>query len=384
MILLGMTFRTIGGMELSGVPFRELLLVCLFGVAGCYLTIPLVRRGAIAVGAVAIPRERDVHGTNMPRIGGAGVFLGMCTACALAMRLPALSNGFVYSSAMIATFTSAAIVMCVGAIDDILQIPPAVKLMGQIVAGLALALGGVRWRLLPGDGTVVVLDYTQSVLLTVILTVVIINAMNFTDGLDGLASGLAIVSFATVASFSAWRLNQSGGDVSYYSPLIVSTIGAGACIGFLFHNAHPAQIFLGDTGSMLLGVIVTSAVTQVTGMPLVDINEGLLTAFSPIIVFAGVILIPVLDATVAIVRRAASHKPIYIADKLHLHHRLLSIGFSHPAVVLLIICLASALSGMCLAISIQAPGWTLATIGFCACLCLLVICSRAFKMKLHN
>lgn len=325
----------------TGVPLRELILVGLTAAIVTYLATGAVRWLAFRWGAVAYPRERDVHVDPVPRMGGLAMYLGVAAAVLLASQLPALTRGFVYSSGMPAVVVAGGLIMAVGLIDDRWGLDALTKFAGQITAASVLVTMGVAWSVLyipfGGVGTIV-LDQASSILLTLALTVSIVNAMNFVDGLDGLAAGLGLITASAICIFSVGLLHDHGGDVLFYPPAVISVVLAGACLGFLPHNFHPARIFMGDSGSMLIGLMLAAASTTAAG-PISQSAYGARDVFallSPFLLVVAVMLVPALDMLLAIVRRTRAGLSPFSPDKMHLHHRLLQIGHSHRRVVLLI------------------------------------------------
>lgn len=325
----------------AGVPLRELALVGLAAAITTYFCTGGVRELAIRVGAVALPRERDVHVQPTPRMGGLGIYMGVCAAIFMASQLPALTRGFVYSSGMPAVVVAGGVIMVVGLIDDKWGLDALTKFAGQVTAASVLVTMGVAWSMIyipfGGVGTIV-LDQMSSILVTLALTVSIVNAMNFVDGLDGLAAGLGLITALAICIFSIGLLRSHGGDVLYYPPAVISVVLAGACLGFLPHNFHPARIFMGDSGSMLIGLMIAAASTTAAG-PISQSSYGAKDVFallSPFLLVVAVIFVPVLDLVLAIIRRTRAGRSAFSPDKMHLHHRLLQIGHSHRRVVLII------------------------------------------------
>jgi UDP-GlcNAc:undecaprenyl-phosphate/decaprenyl-phosphate GlcNAc-1-phosphate transferase len=325
----------------AGVPLRELALVGLTAAIITYFCTGWVRVLATRVGAVAHPRERDVHLQPTPRMGGLAMYIGVLAAVLLASQLPALTRGFVYSSGMPAVLVAGGLIMGIGLIDDKWGLDALTKFAGQITAASVLVTMGVAWSVLyipiGGVGTIV-LDQVSSILLTLALTVSIVNAMNFVDGLDGLAAGLGLITASAICIFSIGLLRDHGGDVLFYPPAIISVVLAGACLGFLPHNFHRARIFMGDSGSMLIGLMLAAASTTAAG-PVSQNAYGARDVFallSPFLLVVAVMFVPILDLLLAIVRRTRAGRSAFSPDKMHLHHRLLEIGHSHRRVVLLI------------------------------------------------
>ncbi|MFT4041976.1 MAG: MraY family glycosyltransferase [Gordonia sp. (in: high G+C Gram-positive bacteria)] len=325
----------------AGVPLRELLLVGLTAAAITYLLTSAVRVAAIHSGAVAVPRVRDVHTIPTPRLGGLGMFVGVVAAIALAANLPALNRGFAYTNDMGAVVTAGVVIVVVGAIDDRWGLDALTKFVGQLTAAGVLVVMGVSWLQLPvpiGHIGTIVLDPFQSGLLTVVITVATINAVNFIDGLDGLAAGLGLIAASAICMFSLGLLRDQGGDVSYYPPALISVVLAGACLGFLPHNFSPARIFMGDSGAMLIGLLLAAASTSASGRIAVNAYgpADVFTLLSPLILVAAVVFIPMLDMLMAVIRRTRAGVGFYTPDKMHLHHRLLELGHSQRRVALII------------------------------------------------
>ena len=325
----------------AGVPLRELVLVGLTAAIVTYFATGGVRILALKLGAVAYPRERDVHFRPTPRMGGLAMYLGVVTAVFLASQLPALTRGFIYSSGLPAVVIAGGLIMGIGLIDDRWGLDALTKFAGQITAASVLVTMGVAWSVLyipfGGIGTIV-LDQASSILLTLALTVSVVNAMNFVDGLDGLAAGLGLITALAIFLFSVGLLRDHGGDVLFYPPAVISVVLAGACLGFLPHNFHPAKIFMGDSGSMLVGVMLAAASTTAAG-PISQSAYGARDVFpllSPFLLVLAVVFVPALDMLLAIVRRTRAGRSPFSPDKMHLHHRLLQIGHSHRRVVLVI------------------------------------------------
>ncbi|GAA4475213.1 UDP-N-acetylglucosamine--decaprenyl-phosphate N-acetylglucosaminephosphotransferase [Rhodococcus olei] len=326
----------------AGVPLRELLLVLFTAAVVTFLATGAVRLFALKFGAVAVPRDRDVHVTPTPRLGGLGMYLGFAAALLFAQQLPALTRGFEYNTKDIpAALVSATVIVAVGFIDDRWGLDALTKFVGQVTAAGVMVVMGVSWLVLYipfGGGTTVVLDQLQGGLFTVLVAVVMINAMNFVDGLDGLAAGLGLIASVAICVFSVGLLHEQGGDVSAYPPAMLAAALAGACLGFLPHNFQPARIFMGDSGSMLIGLMLAAISTSASGrIPLNAYgSRDMLGLLSPLLLVGAVMFIPILDLLLAVVRRTMAGRSPFAPDKMHLHHRLLQIGHSHRRVVLLI------------------------------------------------
>lgn len=326
----------------AGVPLRELALVLFIGCATTYLVTGIVRSVILRWGQISAPRERDVHKVPTPRLGGVAMFTGMIVAITVASQLPALNRGFPpVTPDMAAVVIAAFVIVVVGVFDDLYDISWMLKLGGQLVAAVVMSLMGLSWYLFyvpVGDGTTLILDQVQSTVLTAILTVTIVNAMNFVDGLDGLAAGLGAIAAGTILVFSLTILHDQGGTVSAYPPAIISSVLLGVCVGFLPHNFSPARIFMGDSGSMLIGLLLSAACVSASGRINMSLygTADVLALLSPMIVVLAALFIPLLDLLLAVVRRVAQGKSPFAPDKKHLHHRLLRLGHTQKRVVLVL------------------------------------------------
>jgi UDP-GlcNAc:undecaprenyl-phosphate/decaprenyl-phosphate GlcNAc-1-phosphate transferase len=330
------------------LPIREFLLAGLTATVVTFLLVGPVRVLALRLGAVAWPRKRDVHVTPTPRWGGLAMLAGVLAGVGMAYQLPALRLAFDNNATEVVGVLGAAILLAaVGALDDRYDLDALTKFAGQTTAAGILVIFGVQWTVFfvpwGGDasdesGSLLVLGQEQGVLLTVLLTVALVNAMNFVDGLDGLAAGVGMIAAAAVGFFAIGLVGRVGYDPSVYSPALIAAVLAGACLGFLPHNFNPAQIFMGDSGSMLIGVLLAAATTSASGKISIIGADGtdVLALFAPLIVLAAVVFVPLLDLLMAVVRRTRKGMSPFSPDKMHLHHRLLDIGHSQRRAVLLI------------------------------------------------
>ncbi|GAA3846618.1 MULTISPECIES: glycosyltransferase family 4 protein [Amycolatopsis] len=330
----------------AGLPIREYILVGLIAATLTFLLTGVIRRLAIRLGAIANPRARDVHVIPIPRMGGVGMYLGVVGGMAMAHQLPVLRRAFDFSLDPVGVLIGGGVIVLIGALDDRFEIDAWTKLAGQVMCAGILVIFGVQWNVFwvpwggNGDalGSVVTLDNNQGGLLMVLLVVLLVNALNFVDGLDGLAAGLGFIAAAATCAFSLGLLNSQGGDVGVYPPALIAATLAGACLGFLPHNFQPAKIFMGDSGSMMIGLMLAGATTSASG----KINytrfggSDALALLSPLLVVVAVLFLPVLDLLMAVVRRTRRGESPFAADKMHLHHRLLEIGHSQRRAVLLI------------------------------------------------
>ncbi|MER0106530.1 MULTISPECIES: MraY family glycosyltransferase [unclassified Corynebacterium] len=334
----------------TGVPLRELALVILVAATFTYLTTGVVRSFLVRTGRVAEIRLRDSHSQPTPRMGGLAMFTGFGAAIFLAAQLPALTRGFMpVTPEMSAVLWAALAIVLLGIADDYLELGALIKLFGQLFAAALMSGLGLTWTLLfiPfGGGTTVVLDQIQSTLLTAFFTVLLINAINFVDGLDGLAAGLGLIAGGAILVFSLTVLHDQGGAVSAYPPAIISAALVGMCAGFLPHNFEPSRIFMGDSGSMLIGLLLAAASTSASGKINMSLygTVDIVALLSPILVVIAAVFIPVLDLVWAVIRRLSQGRSPFSADKAHIHHRLLSLGHTHRRTVLVLYLWVSAVA----------------------------------------
>jgi UDP-GlcNAc:undecaprenyl-phosphate GlcNAc-1-phosphate transferase len=337
------------------LPIREYLLTGLVSAVITFLLTGPVRVLAVRLGAVAWPRGRDVHSTPTPRWGGLAMLAGVLGGVLLAYQLPALRLAFGYSDEVVGALVAVVVLGIVGALDDRFELDALTKLAGQTTAAGLLVLAGVQWLTFwipwgggPGlSGSFLILGQEQGVLVTVVVTVALVNAMNFVDGLDGLAAGIGLIAATATAVFAIGLVRANGNDPAAYSPALLAVVLAGACLGFLPHNFNPARIFMGDSGSMLVGLLLAAATTSASGKIVptdATAATDVLALFAPVLAGAAVAFVPLLDLLMAVVRRTRAGTSPFSPDKMHLHHRLLEIGHSHRRAVLLIYLWAAVLA----------------------------------------
>lgn len=354
------------GTGVAGVPLRELGLILLVAATLTYLTTGMVRTALIKGKMMAGIRERDVHTVPTPRMGGVAMATGFLCAMYLAQQLPALTRGFEpVTPEMKAVMFGGVVVVFVGVIDDLFDLDAITKLAGQLVGAFLLSFLGVSWTLvyIPGaeGGTTVILDGFWSTLVTVLFTLTLINAINFVDGLDGLAAGLGMIAGGAILVFSLTVLHDQGGMVSAYPPAIISALLVGVCAGFLPHNFEPARIFMGDSGAMFIGFLLAAAVTSASGkinMSLYGTGD-LVALIGPVIIAIAAVAVPTLDLILAVVRRVSQGKSPFSADRKHLHHRLLDIGHTHRRVALVLYLWAGTLSFTAVLFSVVPTTWAI-------------------------
>lgn len=323
---------------------REYLLTLCITAAVTYLLTGPVRKFAIVAGAMPEIRARDVHREPTPRLGGIAMFFGLCAGLLVADHLTNLSEVFEKSNEPRALLSGAALIWLIGVLDDKFEIDALIKLGGQMIAAGVMVMQGltILWLPVPGVGSVALTQW-QGTLLTVALVVITINAVNFVDGLDGLASGMVCIAAGAFFLY-AYRIWYSYGIEAAAPATLFSAILMGMCIGFLPHNMHPARIFMGDSGSMLIGLVLAAGAISITG----QIDPDALRLFAgsekaavhqtvpvyiPLLLPLTIIAVPAADLILAIVRRTWRGQSPFAADRGHLHHRLLEVGHSHSRAV---------------------------------------------------
>jgi UDP-GlcNAc:undecaprenyl-phosphate GlcNAc-1-phosphate transferase len=305
---------------------REFLLTVLLAAIICYLITPLVRDLAIKSGAVMQIRSRDVHVKPTPRWGGLAMWLSMALTLVIVNQLPLVAKSF--SREATGIFLAGTFILFLGLIDDRFDLDPITKFAGQALAGGILLIYGVQILWLPINGiTTVPANIGQ--LLTVLFVMVVINAINFVDGLDGLATGIVAICAASFFAFS-YLLAVINGFSRAGAPSLITAVVIGLCLGFLPHNFYPAQIFMGDSGAMFLGLMISASAITLTGQ--VDAsaitNENSGTVLLPLLLPFTVLAIPLLDFAMAIIRRIRAGRSPFSADREHLHHRIMRMGLT--------------------------------------------------------
>ena len=322
-------------------PSLEYLLVACVAAAVAFLLTPIARNIAIRWKAVAKPRDRDVHAVATPRMGGVALFAGFALAVFVAAKLPSLHRSFENGPDIPWVVASAAVICAVGIIDDRYELDSLTKLAGQVLAcGLMVTYGGVQLAFVsfPVGNATYSLGRELGIPVTILLTVLTINAMNFIDGLDGLAAGVTVIAAGAFFLFS-YHLARGGYTDVTAAPTLLAAALAGASAGFLPHNFWPARVFMGDSGSMVVGLILSAAATSATTSADPQAFSGALGSLAlylPLIIPVAVLALPFLDLVLAVVRRVRKLRSPFSPDKRHLHHRLLEMGHSHRRAVLLL------------------------------------------------
>lgn len=312
------------------------LVVGLIAAAVTFATTPAVRWFSVRVGAIDRPNDRKVHARPTPTLGGLALLLGLLAAGAAAYLLPQFRDVFEASSELAGIGAGAAVIFVLGVVDDLRDLPAPVKLAGQVFAAGILFLSGVKMQYVLLPDSFYSLGDDVSVLVTTVWLVAMINAVNLVDGLDGLAAGIVAIAASAFFVFT-YRLELLGAlGIAPVAPLVAIAI-TGAALGFLRHNFHPAKIFMGDSGSMLLGLVLGGATLSGIGAapPQIELSTSrVFLAYFPLLIPLSVLALPLADALLAVLRRARRRRSIFHADKEHLHHRLMDLGHGHRQAVI--------------------------------------------------
>jgi UDP-GlcNAc:undecaprenyl-phosphate GlcNAc-1-phosphate transferase len=324
---------------------RAYLLLMLVAAAVTYLATPGARWVARRTNAISAVRARDVHVQPTPRLGGLAMLLGLAVAVVLASQMTFLSGVFTEPQTgpqAWGILGGAAIVCLLGWADDVWDLDWMTKLAGQVLAGGFMAWQQVQLTWLPTPDGLYIPSSRLSLIVTVLVIVVAMNAVNFVDGLDGLASGLIAIGGSAFFLYT-YSLTQQANPFDYSSlATMMMAVLVGVCVGFLPHNFHPAHIFMGDSGSMVLGLVFAGATITITGNIDPTVTGAELTGaqrvplFIPLLLPVAVVLLPLLDMALAVVRRVAAGKSPFHPDRMHLHHRMLALGHSHRRAVLIL------------------------------------------------
>jgi UDP-GlcNAc:undecaprenyl-phosphate GlcNAc-1-phosphate transferase len=339
------------------------LVVALSAVAVSYLLALGLWRAGIRYQWHREIRPRDVHQEPTPRLGGIAVFFGMLAGTFVASQVPDLAPVFENPRPIIAVLVAALLVVTLGVVDDLIELDWLTKLSGQIIAAGVVAWQGVQIVSLPIGG-LTLFSPTLSLVLTVLAIVLVMNAVNFIDGLDGLVAGVALISTAVFFLY-AFVLSVGDSGATYFSlATLLTVVLAGGLLGFLPLNWHPAKLFLGDSGSLLVGLMMSVSAISVTGQidPATVSPTQLLPAFLPVILPLAVLIVPLVDFMLAVVRRLRRGMSPFDADRAHLHHRLLDMGHTHRQAVLILYAWTAVLAIGTLMFLFVAWYWALAII----------------------
>jgi UDP-GlcNAc:undecaprenyl-phosphate GlcNAc-1-phosphate transferase len=325
-------------------PYLVVLLVA--AVTTSLLTRP-ARVIAKKVGFVSIPGDRSVHQRTTPYGGGSAMFAGLCIAMAAGALIPSLRALFVDTDEPVGVIIAALVIVIVGMVDDSRNMSAPAKIAGQVLAASVLYFAGVTmyWFKVPFGG-VLVLGASVLPLITSLWVIALTNAINLIDGLDGLAAGIVAIASGALCVYGL-RLEDLGLLQSTNIGPLIAAATCGICLGFLPSNYHPARLFMGDTGALLLGVLM-SAATMVIGGRTPPASGVTYFFFAPLLIPFFILGVPLVDMGFAFVRRTASGQGFHNPDKDHVHHRLLRLGHGHRRTVVILWLWTALLSGMVL------------------------------------
>ncbi len=317
---------------------RNILAYAVVAFVGALVTLLLTRPArmiSLRVGYTAQPDERKVHQTVTPYGGGAAMLVGFCVALGASVFIPELRMVISSSHEMLGVVIATGIIFVVGVVDDFREMSPPAKVAGQFLAASVLYFSGATmYQLkLPFAGFVV-LGPSILPVITAVWVFAISNAINLIDGLDGLAGGIVAIASATLCVYGL-RLEDLGLlPVTNVGPLIAA-LTFGVCVGFLRDNFHPAKLFMGDAGALMLGLLM-SASTMVIGGRTPPASGVTFFFFAPLLIPVFILGVPLIDAVWAFVRRTASGQGFHTPDKNHIHHRLMRLGHGHRRTVFIL------------------------------------------------
>ena len=318
---------------------REYLLVLLVAAGVTYVVASLARRLAFRFNAVAYVRDRDVHTTPIPYFGGVAMLAGITASLIVATNLPWLGQFELVQRDAWAVFWACAVICTVGVIDDMFELGALSKFSGQVLAAGIVVLNGVKFYWIPLPDRVIALDNLTATALAVFVILVCVNAINFIDGLDGLAAG--VVGIGAAAFFVYAYLLSFEQELVRATTSSLITVGlVGICLGFLPHNVHRARMFMGDSGSMLIGFLLATSMISLTGQldpsRITQGGNALVSAWLPLLLPLAAMALPGVDLVSAYVRRTMAGRLWFHPDKQHLHHRMLELGHGHRGAVALL------------------------------------------------
>lgn len=305
-------------------------------------------------------RERDVHQHPTPRLGGVAMFGGLLAGIGLASQQAGFAAVFANAPQLWSLLGSCTFIVFVGVLDDLFDLDWMVKLGAQLAAAGLLAWNGTQILSLPFGDTLVVGSPSVNFALTVFLMTLVMNAMNFVDGLDGLVAGVSIIANLVFFIYTQLLISRIGADSSIVLAGLIAALLVGMCLGFLPVNWHRAKMFMGDTGALLIGLLMATSTVSVTGqLNPARLDQSLVIAsYIPIILPIAVLIVPLADFTFAIFRRLRAGKSPFGADRKHLHHRLLDMGHSPVQAVTIFYLWTAMISLACLlAFTTQGMFW---------------------------
>ncbi|MCR2801597.1 MraY family glycosyltransferase [Microbacterium sp. zg-Y818] len=347
-------------------------------------------------------RERDVHKTPTPRLGGIAMYLAIVAAFAVSAMHPDPRFGSFWADpAPWAVLAATTLIVLVGVADDLWDLDWTIKLGAQfLAAGIVAWFGELQIYTLPIGG-ITGFSSTVSFVLTIFSIVIVMNAVNFIDGLDGLVAGVALIANLVFFAY-AYLLMRDMGSATYFTMAsFIAAVLIGACIGFLPFNWNPAKMFMGDSGALMIGLLMACSAVSITGSldpallgdPDQFGRSQLLGAFIPILLPMVVVLLPLLDFGMAVLRRMRAGKSPFSPDRKHLHHRMLDMGHSDRDAVLIFYAWTAVVSLAVLLMYIGTtadwpgqylPGVVFGAIGAIACLVVTLTPARRARPALQE
>lgn len=316
--------------------FRSYAVVLAAVALTTFALMPLVRRLAFRIGAVVRPDERRIHERPTPTLGGVAMLGGLLVGMLVAWRMDAFGPIFQGNTEPLGVVIAAVLMLGVGVIDDLREVSAPAKLSGIVLAASVLVFSGIGILVLriPFQGTFL-LSSDWSYLVSVIWVVGMANAINLIDGLDGLAGGIVAIASGAFFLYSMQLADEGLLQVGNIGPLL-AILALGTCLGFLPWNVHPAKIFMGDGGALLLGLMMAASTMVVGGRTDQSFSGQSFFFFAPLFIPLVILGVPILDTALAIFRRATKRTGVATADKDHLHHRLMRMGHGHRRSVLIL------------------------------------------------
>ncbi|WP_082515024.1 MraY family glycosyltransferase [Yonghaparkia sp. Root332] len=317
-------------------------------------------------------RDRDVHTRPTPRLGGIGIVLGVAIALAVASQISWFERVYSDPFPILAIVAAAAVMLVVGVADDLWDLDWMTKLASQILIAGFLAWASLQIVSLPigPENGITVLSPTLSLIVTVLAIVLVMNAVNFIDGLDGLVAGVTLIAGGVFFIYS-YILSITTNQSAFNLASLTMAVLLGATAGFLPLNWHPAKMFMGDGGALVVGMLMAISTITVTSQinPSSIDRSQLLPAFIPLLLPFAVLVVPLLDFGLAVLRRLRAGKSPFSADRLHLHHRLLDMGHSHFHAVLIFYAWTAVIAIGTLLFMFVPWGWALTAVvlGLMAC-----------------
>jgi len=330
-------------------PLGAYALVAAVAAVGTYVAMFPLRSLAVRIGFVAEPDERRIHTRVTPYGGGVAMFVAFLVAMMVASQLPQLRSVFQGSSEPLGVVLGAAVIFAVGLADDIRDVSAPAKMAGEVLAAMVLVYLGVTMVQfkIPLVGFIVLSSGSQWIpLLTALWVIVITNAVNLIDGLDGLATGIVAIASGALAVYGIRLVDQGQLSADNLGPLI-AVIAFGVCIGFLPHNFHPARAFMGDAGALFLGLLMAAATMEIGGRQPEGSGQTFFF-FAPLFIPLFILGVPIADMAFAFVRRTAKGTGFHTPDLDHVHYRLLRLGHGPRRTVVILWAWTALLSGFLL------------------------------------